>query len=139
MKRSLLKTDPNKSVTKKCKGCGERFTTTAARQLVQTCCGPLCELKLKKPARPSHTSEEHKWQQAIRERDGYRCQRCGVHDPHIDTHHVASRKQRPDLKYEVSNGVALDRECHRWVHDHPIQAKAEGFVSDARYEARHSG
>lgn len=34
----------------------------------------------------------------------------------IDAHHKATRSQRPDLKYELSNGITLCRFHHGFTH-----------------------
>lgn len=88
---------------------------------------------LSKAAR--HTSEERKWQRTVRERDNYTCRRCGKYDPYIHAHHVAPRSRRPDLKYDPDNGICLcGIPCHKWVHDHPIEATALRLLSDETYE-----
>lgn len=74
------------------------------------------------------------WQKAVRERDAYTCQRCGVVQRYIHAHHVAPRSRRPDLRHDVSNGKCLCVSCHGWVHTHPREAYALGLLSDASYE-----
>ena len=74
------------------------------------------------------------WKIAVREKDNYTCQRCGIVQKYIHTHHVAPRSIRPDLKYVVSNGKCLCSSCHCWVHDHPKESYALGLLSDASYE-----
>lgn len=76
------------------------------------------------------------WSKAVRARDPF-CVRCGK--PSEQSHHIATRKRRPDLKYELSNGVGLDSQCHQWVHDHPIEATAAGLLSDESYEKANGG
>lgn len=55
------------------------------------------------------------WSRAIKKRDVF-CQwpQCGRLGPSvtIDAHHKAPRSLRPDLKYELSNGVVLCRFHH---------------------------
>jgi len=76
------------------------------------------------------------WSKAVRERDDFTCQKCGRRDPGIVVaHHIAPRGRRRDLKYELSNGVTLcEIPCHQWVHAHPIESTAAGFLSDESYE-----
>lgn len=96
--------------------------------------------RFKQPVKKlSKVSREAAWRKAVRERAGNRCQfpGCGQYSEYLDTHHVASRKQRPDLKYEVSNGRALcPIPCHQFVTEHPIEATEMGLVSRERYENR---
>jgi hypothetical protein len=85
---------------------------------------------------------DREWRQAVLEAAGYRCQFPGCTDKssQLDAHHVATRKARPDLKYVVSNGRALHRSCHKWVHDHPREAYSLGLLKNVRYElARREG
>lgn len=76
------------------------------------------------------------WSQAVRMRDDHRCQRCGKRDEENNhAHHVAPRSRRPDLKRDLSNGKTVCPDCHRWIHDHPIEAEALGLLSSETYEA----
>ncbi len=85
------------------------------------------------------------WSKAVRERDGGECQwpltfgfglatRCGSGDSRIDPHHIAPKGRRPDLKYDVDNGICLCRTHHDWVHDHPAEAEKLGLLSSETYE-----
>lgn len=75
------------------------------------------------------------WSQAVRARDNHKCRRCRKRDEHGNhAHHVAPRSQRPDLKKAMSNGITVCPECHRWIHDNPIEAIAAGFLSDRTME-----
>ena len=62
------------------------------------------------------------WKLAVRAKFSCICQRCGIYNEYVDTHHIYTRSHRPDLKHEVSNGVALCRSCHSWVHHNPREA-----------------
>lgn len=84
------------------------------------------------------------WSKAVRERDGNKCQwvifgPCATGDNRIDPHHIAPRSRRPDLKYEVSNGIALCRTHHNWVGDNPIAAEKIGLNSFETYELARKG
>ncbi|WP_420030749.1 HNH endonuclease [Pseudomonas oryzihabitans] len=48
-------------------------------------------------------------------RDGYRCVHCESSSG-IQAHHIFRRTTFPEGKYELGNGVALCRECHRSLH-----------------------
>jgi len=78
------------------------------------------------------------WSRAVRERDDYTCQMTGVRDKaNMVAHHVAPRSRRPDLKYDISNGITLTHYAHEWVHQHPIEATELGLLSSETYEAAH--
>lgn len=78
------------------------------------------------------------WSKAVRERDNYTCQKCGVHNLHIPTHHIATRRRRPDLKHVIENGISLCGSCHSWVHNNPMLATQLGFLSTDSYELAHT-
>jgi 5-methylcytosine-specific restriction endonuclease McrA len=42
-------------------------------------------------------------------------------------HHILPRGQGG--KDEIGNLVALHRQCHRSVHEHPIEARGKGFLA----------
>jgi len=52
------------------------------------------------------------WRIAIFERDNYTCQFCGLRGVYLEAHHVKSWKNFSKLRYVVSNGVTLCKECH---------------------------
>ncbi len=54
------------------------------------------------------------WAVAVKERDGQRCTKCGSHE-HLHAHHVIPRQERPDLEFDLSNGLTLCRSCHSAV------------------------
>ena len=56
--------------------------------------------------------EDVNWRIAVFERDGYRCQACGLVGVYLEAHHIKSYANYPDLRYEIDNGVTLCRECH---------------------------
>jgi hypothetical protein len=76
------------------------------------------------------------WSKEIRERDNFKCKRCGIYDEHIHTHHIASRARRPDLKLDLNNGMCLCISCHAWVHSHPIEAEKQGYLKASGYIER---
>lgn len=78
--------------------------------------------------------DDAKWSKAVRERDGYSCRRCRRWDPAVQAHHIHSKKQRPDLRHELDNGVSLCPACHRHVHLNPDESKREGYMGTESYE-----
>jgi len=89
-----------------------------------------------KTKKKSRATEDEKWRKAVCKRDGWRCQwpGCWVRDKSIEAHHIATRKQRPDLIHVVANGVALCWRHHARAHDRQDEGEALGFVSHERYE-----
>jgi predicted restriction endonuclease len=97
--------------------------------------------RIKRSLRPTlkkrrESPAETKFKRAVRIRDDYRCQfpGCDVQSKRIDVHHVAKRSQRPDLKFEVSNGICLCREHHDWTDHNHDQAVRMGLLSTDSYE-----
>ena len=52
------------------------------------------------------------WREAVFARDAFTCQECGVVGGHLQADHIKAWALHPDLRYEVSNGRTLCRECH---------------------------
>ena len=63
--------------------------------------------------------EYAKWRQAVRKRDGKRCQMpgCGSRK-RIQVHHIQKWSRCPSLRYEVSNGICLCYYCHAEINTH---------------------
>lgn len=55
------------------------------------------------------------WRTSVFVRDGFRCQKCGTRRD-IQAHHIKTWKNNKELRYEVSNGVTLCRDCHLQEH-----------------------
>lgn len=64
---------------------------------------------------------------------------CATGDTRIDPHHIAKRSQRPDLKYDVSNGICLCRTHHEWTDEEPELARQIGLLSTESYELARKG
>ena len=60
-------------------------------------------------------------------RDGFTCTWCGVPGGRLDPHHVIRRSQGG--KDEVGNLRSVHRVCHRYIHEHPTEAKKRGFLA----------
>jgi transposase len=60
------------------------------------------------------------WRNAVLERDGYVCQQCGrqckKRERGLAAHHIKPYAEYPALRYEVSNGITLCRQCHMTLH-----------------------
>ena len=65
---------------------------------------------------------------AVRERISGRCLRCGAPAPHGHWHHRRSRSVQDEHTHSPGNGAWLCGTCHTWVHAHPFEARATGFI-----------
>lgn len=89
-------------------------------------------------ARPDRKLVE--WSRKVKKRDENQCQfrkafdSCRTGDVRIDPHHIAPRGRRPDLIYDVRNGICLCRTHHDWCHDNPMDAEREGYLNFDSYE-----
>lgn len=70
----------------------------------------------------------------VQNRDGWLCCRCGVPTRHGQWHHRRGRRVKDQHTHCSCNGVWLCDPCHDWVHDHPFEARNQGFIV-TRHEA----
>lgn len=58
------------------------------------------------------------WAKAVKERDNYTCQTCGLKENSRSTHahHIKPFREYPALRFEVSNGMTLCSKCHMTHH-----------------------
>ena len=57
------------------------------------------------------------WRQNVFKRDGYQCQWCGAKNGfgravYLEAHHEKEWADYPELRFEVSNGITLCKDCH---------------------------
>lgn len=59
-----------------------------------------------------------------------RCERCGLRVAIPALHHRKPRGMGSSTAdpHAVDNVVALDDNCHRWVHAHPLRAVLDGWT-----------
>lgn len=60
------------------------------------------------------------------------CQRCGASGVRLERHHRRAKASggsgvRAHTQC-ACNGLRLCRGCHRWAHEHPMDARAAGFI-----------
>lgn len=56
------------------------------------------------------------WKQRVKERDGFTCQLCHLHEPLIVTAHHIHPVGDGGSKFDISNGQTLCPNCHALVH-----------------------
>ena len=65
--------------------------------------------------------KKKQWKEAVKERDNYTCQKCGKilkkGDKLLDAHHIKSKEEYPELRFDVDNGLTLCHECHTALHN----------------------
>jgi len=66
------------------------------------------------------SSEYKLWKAAVREQANYRCESCDVeHDGNkiiLHSHHIKPFSQFPELRFDLDNGMALCKPCHKEIH-----------------------
>ena len=82
--------------------------------------------KVRKPLRSRPKGVAPLLREQVFARDSYLCQWCKVPGGHLDPHHVLPRGRGG--RDELGNLVSLHRQCHRAVHEHPIEAKRRGLL-----------
>lgn len=56
------------------------------------------------------------WRKQVFERDNYTCQHCNQKGGVLNAHHIKQFAHFPELRFEVSNGITLCKECH--INEH---------------------
>lgn len=58
------------------------------------------------------------WAKSVYIRDNFTCQMCGLkcRAKNIIAHHKKSFAEYPELRFEIDNGIALCRSCHKKMH-----------------------
>lgn len=66
--------------------------------------------------RQRNSSEYKQWRTNVFNRDNFTCQHCGAYGVELNAHHIKLWSTHPELRFEVSNGLTLCKECHIEVH-----------------------
>jgi hypothetical protein len=79
---------------------------------------------ISKAYRMGYNSLEYRqWRRAVFERDGYRCQVCGITGTYLTAHHIQSFAYFPELRFIIDNGVTLCEPCHALTDNYKGRAK----------------
>ena len=63
------------------------------------------------------------WREAVYKRDNWTCQNCLKHTHDLEPHHIKGWAQYPELRYEISNGLTLCKECHKLTDNYMGKGK----------------
>ena len=64
-----------------------------------------------------------RWRRTIWKKDNYTCQICRIRGGKLTADHIKSWAMHPELRFELSNGRTLCRDCHRKTDTWGIKAK----------------
>ena len=82
-------------------------------------------------SKDAHSPDEpkyKKWRKSIFERDNFTCQKCFLKGVYIEAHYIKSWAKYPELRYEISNGLTLCRECHKLTDNYKGKNKQNACV-----------
>lgn len=57
-------------------------------------------------------AEYRSWREAVFARDDWTCQKCLVKGGQLNAHHIKAFAKHPELRFQLTNGVTLCKECH---------------------------
>lgn len=82
--------------------------------------------RTKEHARIRSKIENVRWAKAVKARDNYTCQQCGVQATGRKIHadHIKPFAQHPELRLDLNNGRTLCRDCHRQTDTYGKRAAA---------------
>lgn len=72
-----------------------------------------------------HTTEYKKWHNDVFERDDFTCQLCRVRGTYLHAHHIKGFSKYPNLRFTLSNGITLCKNCHMEVHSNQCKNQNE--------------
>lgn len=116
----------------RCKICKERFEP---KYFLQKTCSKDCEKEFRSenPVKKiSDKSDKRKVQEAIYSdlrkvflNQNPRCERNKTHEA-TEVHHKAGRNG--NRLNDISEFMAVCRDCHRYIHENPKEARAKGWL-----------
>lgn len=84
-----------------------------------------------------HSTEYKRWKRMVLFRDNYECAVTGAKSP-LEVHHIKTWKDCPALRFDVDNGITLERSFHRDVvtkHEKGFEKKFEAIVKQKKAAA----
>ena len=63
-----------------------------------------------------HSLKFKLWRESVFKRDNYTCQDCGERGGVLHPHHIKEFSKFPKLRFELSNGKTLCKDCHFKIH-----------------------
>jgi len=56
------------------------------------------------------------WRKSVLERDNYTCQKKGINNNKLHSHHILNFSNYPELQFDINNGITLSKESHIEFH-----------------------
>jgi len=75
-----------------------------------------------------HSLIHKEWIEKVLKRDCHACQECNSTEK-LDTHHIKSWNSRPDLRFDLDNGITLCSSCHGKIHANDEKGFKKGHTS----------
>lgn len=71
------------------------------------------------------------WREAVFKRDDFTCQKCNARngngkEVYLEAHHIKSFIKYPKLRYEVTNGLTLCKDCHKKENKRQMKGNKNG-------------
>jgi hypothetical protein len=120
--------------SKKCKTCGEIFVSKS-HQSKLIYCSKKCFGESRRGDNHHHWKPDvhdktlrnalKDWGRKIKIKDNFTCQVCGCKERKLlEAHHIKSRHEYPELKFDLTNGKTLCIHCHAEHHKNDPKAFA---------------
>jgi 5-methylcytosine-specific restriction endonuclease McrA len=62
------------------------------------------------------TPEYREWQNNVKKKNNFTCQKCNQLGGKLTSHHIRSFIEYPELRYEITNGITFCKKCHKKFH-----------------------
>lgn len=80
--------------------------------------------------RTRNVEELRVWRGAVFAAARFTCDLCGQYGGRLEAHHLDGWSKYPEKRFDVTNGVALCRRCHRGFHDYMGGARKSCSAAD---------
>lgn len=124
----------------KCKHCGKdffRYQSQIKHRGNATACSNKCLIECRKgenspnwikdrskiKERPNGNADHREWRKKVFERDNYTCQFCAIRGMYLEADHIKPWAFYPTLRFELSNGRTLCKQCHNKTKFGPLKMK----------------